>query len=203
MSAANWITSDIQAVLRSKFGLAPTDASKDAEIEALWISVVDMLGDYLDRKLPLDDYEERVVQEPRRVVSLLAYPIEGDPVAEDENGKKVEPANTDRAAGLLMFHDRIGQPVVNVFYRGGYDAPPAAILAVVMAAFGELAGAMSGGAAAASSAEVRSISVPDVGTVSYQSSAASASAGSAAGSGGPKVFGPFASLLRPYFRRQT
>lgn len=104
--------------------------------------------------------------------------------------------------GLLYFPGGLSKNEVLVSYEGGYEEFPSDLELALWLVFDQILPSMSGGDGGGSSlGAVESITVPDVGTVRFATSAAiSAADGSAGGDYNPNIPLTAQALLNPYRR---
>jgi hypothetical protein len=198
MSAQKYLGITLDS-LRTRAGVLATDASKDAEIDIAFLAALDMMEVFLDRKLRFGTYTERLTHFFGAVASLSAYPI-----AQDKLTKEPVVAVTPRhnifhvetETGLVRFDCYVREHQVEVVYDGGYEVLPSTLALALLLIFDAVWSSFAGGAIA--TGVVSRVTVPDVGTISYDTGAASAGAGS---SGDGLIPPTAASMLQPYRRR--
>jgi hypothetical protein len=167
--------------LRSRAGLPQSDVSKDALINEAFSSAIGVLETYLNRILRFGNYTETFVHFAGKVAPLKAYPIDRVMVVICATG--FEPSyHIDRVVGDLHMDTFVRAHELSVSYSGGYRAFPSDLALAAIMTFDNVWAALNSSAGAVSGAgEIKSISVPDVGTISYQS--AGAASGGKAGLG--------------------
>ncbi len=109
------------------------------------------------------------------VLQLSRYPIEQvSSVANDSGSINTNNYHFIAGTGQIVFDGYQGGHQVSVTYAGGYKVLPADLLLALWGIFGQVYGAMSaGGGGAPTGQVVQSITVPDVGTIRYESSGSS------------------------------
>lgn len=161
--------------LRVRVGLLPSDNSKDLMIKDVFSASIGAIETYLNRILRFGNYTETFVHFAGKVVQLKAYPIERVDVVVAAVGVE-PPYHVDKVAGDLHLDLFIRAHEFSVSYSGGYRSLPSDIILAVVATFDNVWSAVNASAGAVSgTGEIKSISVPDVGTISYQSAGVSAS----------------------------
>jgi hypothetical protein len=198
MSADKYIGVAIE-LLRVRAGLLPEDATKDAEIDAAFLVAVDALEMYLDRKLRFGTYTVVLTHFFGAVDSLRAYPIAQDKLTKEPVvAVDVQhiPFHVETETGLIRFDSYIRVHKLEIVYDGGYEVLPPTLALALLFTFSEVWANMTSGAVAAG--VVSRLTVPDVGTISYDTGSASAGAGLADSGLIPSVA---ASMLQPYRRR--
>jgi len=181
-------------LLRSRIGLLPTDASRDAEIEEAFTDGVLSINDYLDRVLQLGDYKEVSTHFRGFKLSLPAYPVETvATVFADE----IEPSfHLDKVTGLIKFDSVVGAHTLTVEYKGGYDIFPDAIQIAAIDAFDNAWRFLNSTSVAASSTSVvKSVSIDGM-RVDYFDSSSESSVSESMGYLSPTTV----STLEPYRR---
>jgi hypothetical protein len=163
--------------LRERIGLVSSDDSKDVAIESVFGIAVDLVETYLDRILRYGSYTETFAHFAGKIVSLKAYPIDTVDVIVYANGQE-PPYHFNREAGLVYLDSFIRAHELSISYSGGYRTLPSGILMAVIGTFDNVWTEISAKVGAVSGVgEIKSISVPDVGTISYQSSGTGGGAG--------------------------
>lgn len=190
------------ASLRTRVGLQPNDGSRDADIvHALELSQ-EMLEEWLDRELAQGERIEQFTHDSGPTLSLRAYPLTGaiDITANDPQGSVPE-FHLRRATGEVILDGYNGVHDLSVKYTGGFKEPPGVIMAAIIAAFDVVWAAVYSTTAQSiqGPGAIRSIAVPDVGTVSYFDAKAGSSSGKTI-AGVPAVFGSMGELLTIYRR---
>jgi len=168
--------------LRVRIGLDSADTSRDDEINAAKDSAWALMGNYCDRIFPLaTDIEEKFTHKVGMGLSLKQFPIVSITSIIDNLNNNITAYHEDALSGIIyldffgVFH------FVTVLFSGGYDENllPADLLQAFLAVFDQEFELGEGGAVS-SSGDISSVTVPDVGTVRYNT--ALAESGAAAGS---------------------
>ena len=109
------------------------------------------------------------------VLQLSRYPIEQvSNVANDSGSINTNSYHFIGGTGQIIFDGYQGGHQVSVTYAGGYKVLPPDLLLALWGIFGQVYGSMNAaGGGAPSGQVVQSITVPDVGTVRYESSGSS------------------------------
>ena len=109
------------------------------------------------------------------VLQLSRYPIEQvSNVANDSGAVSTANYHVIFSLGQIVFDGYSGGHKVMVTYSGGYKVLPPDLLLALWGIFGQVYGSMNAaGGGAPSGQVVQSITVPDVGTVRYESSGSS------------------------------
>jgi len=152
----------------AKSRLSITDNSKDAEITLALSLALSVVEDYLDRKLEYKADETATLFRNRENIYLLRrYPVES--LISIDKGD-LSNAKISKSHGILFLSTAADE--VELTYAGGYKTLPPVIEMVLWQIFdAEYPGfANPGSVAPASGQVISSISVPDVGTIKYESS---------------------------------
>lgn len=180
----------------AKKRLGITDDTQDTEVQAALDAALDLVENYLDRKLERAESTETFYCHSGQTISLKRYPLVR--IIDSSASYK----NVDMDTGLIYFGCGVGgcnaghagQPGVTVHYEGGYAKLPPALLMALCHVFDQVMASMQGGASVAAGAISR-ITIPDVGSITYAS-------GSASGSGASNPLSVAAYILDGY-RRQS
>ncbi len=180
------------ASAKIKLGIAPTDTTHDADIQTSLDAALGIVENYLDRKLMRAISTESFFDVIQHTVQLERYPlvrIISSTVKQDE---------VDLIKGIVHFSGTAVKHRIDVNYEGGYVAGtlPDALLQGLWQVFNTVyALATSSGGTVAAGA-ISKIVIPDVGSVTYSSGSAAATASSSS----PLTL--VAYILEPY-RRMT
>lgn len=197
MSAQKYFGLTIEA-LRLRIKLPGTDASKDSDIDVAFLAATDILEVYLDRKLRLGSYTETKIHFFGTAVSLAAYPLAIDPTTL-KPAVVLDPViafHADPETGFIHLDGYTWQHKIEVRYDGGYDVLPPGLLLAFLSIFDAVWGSMFQGAAVGSGVVSR-ITVPDVGTISYDTGSTGGSGGGDAG----LIPASAIAMIQPYRRR--
>jgi hypothetical protein len=197
MSADKYLGIAIE-LLRVRAGLLPDDVSKDAEIDSAFLVAIDALEMYLDRKLRFGTYTDVLTHFFGAVESLRAYPIAQDKLTKEPViviDTQV-PFHVETETGLVHFDTYVRAHKMEIVYDGGYEVLPPTLALALLFTFSEVWAIVSSGAVSAG--VISRLTVPDVGTISYDTGSASAGAGLSDNGLIPSVA---ASVLQPYRRR--
>lgn len=153
--------------LRRRVGLDPSDPSRDEALILADEVATAMLETWLDRKLQNAADVETFTHFDGSLVSLRRYPLtEGSVTVDGATGDVA--FHVDAELGLVLFDRRLHEHQVTVAYEGGYLVLPPALYAVLMLVFDDVWRALSAGGQG-QTGEIRSITIPDVGTMQYAS----------------------------------
>lgn len=131
--AANFLGLTIET-LRQHAGLAPSDASKDAEIEAAFLLALETLEAYLDRWLTLAAYTEQEVHVVGREISLKAYPLQSVESLKGDSGAALA-YHAEKPTGVLKLDSFICYHTVDIEYTGGFQILPGPLQMALLATF--------------------------------------------------------------------
>lgn len=169
--------------LRERVGLDPNDASQDEEIMLALETGMRLIETYCDRKLfYTEDYSEQYAHHQGHDLSLKLYPvieITEMKVSDADATSELDKYHLNTMIGVLLFDSYKVFHHLEIVYTGGYSImagePPTypipldlqqALLMVFDRAFAALEGSTS-----VQAGELESVTVQDVGTVRYSTSA--------------------------------
>jgi len=169
--------------LRVRIGLESTDASKDTEIEAASATALALMGNYCDRLFPeLLGAEEVFTHYTGFTVPLMRYPITGVASIVDDSGNNISDYHVAANRGIINLDARGEFHELTVTYDGGYPEGgfPPDLLSAFYGVFDQEY-ALNEGGAVSTAGEISSVTMADVGTVKYNTSAAAAESSAGAG----------------------
>jgi hypothetical protein len=182
-------------LLRQRACLAASDDSRDADITIAFQTAVAMIGDYLDRTLPSAAYTETFSHVSQTALSVKAYPIDMTVPPTLISDGYVMTCHAESATGIIYPDQLIYGHEVTVAYTGGYVTLPHVLQLVAVGTFTEVWGSLNG--STSSGLDIKSMSVPDVGTISYFSPTSSGTGVDDHG----MIPAAMISLLAPYKRK--
>jgi hypothetical protein len=189
------------ATLRVRAGLAADDDSRDNEITLAARLSQEMLEAYLDRELTFGKRVEFFTHDRGPTLTLAAYPVDGDVIVRGVDDSAIPDSfHVARSTGLVQLDWINGTHEIEVEYHGGFELPPAAIGTAILVGFDYVwANVINAAGMVQGAGAIKSLSVPDVGTVSFFDG--SGASGDGGGDGAPAAFGAMSDLLAPYRRR--
>jgi hypothetical protein len=200
------------ATAKARTGIQPVDYSKDVLLQSALDAALGIAEQYCDRKFLDGDEVETLTPVHLGVLSLHRYPVATvTSITLAHNG--IALLSTDwhvgKNSGLVYVDGLPASHEVTVTYHGGYNTLPADLELALFLVFdavwavtpggGKTAGAGSVGATGA----IKSVSTPDVGSVSYYDPTQSAAAASAKTGAGMFLTFDAMSLLAPYRRMEA
>jgi hypothetical protein len=191
-----WPDPQTLAQLRVRIGLPINDATRDADITAVWTMATLLAEQYLDRFIRPGAYTESFTHVTGNSISLKGYPLTTLPVITDHSGSTSIPFHADANNGVVYFDGAIASHSLSVAYE---CAPPTGIMVALIMLFDSLwtTANSTGGAVAAGG--IKSISSSGA-TISYfDPTAGGGTGGIDMNSGLPSGV---AAMLNP-FRRQA
>lgn len=174
---------------KARLGIA--DASKDAKIQGALDAALAIAETYCGRRF-MHATETAVFTHPKgSVLQLSRFPIDGITSVQDGSGVNVSVKyHTVFTTGQLIFDGNVGHHQVLVSYSGGYATLPADLELALWALFNETYSASDTSAGTSSvGGTISSVSVPDVGTIKFDTGSSSSS-----GAGGAQGIIPGISL---------
>ena len=162
------------ATVRARVGLADTDTSRDAELEAALHMSLELMENYCNRKFAYEaSASERFTHVSGGTVSLERYPIERiDNIVIADGSKSAIGFHLEADTGLIHFDGHVHEHQMDVTYAGGYHTLPFDLALALLMVFDGVWNGMSGGGSVAAGA-VESATITGVGTVRFNTGAAS------------------------------
>lgn len=162
-------------LLRVRIGLDADDTTQDLQLELADMLAISMLETWLDRKLAYGADVETFVHWRDNPISLRRYPIDADSIilsSVDALGFPSVAWHADRSLGLLFLDGRACSHEFSVAYSGGFVELPPDLLVVALLVFDSVWTVLAAGSSSAQTAvgSIKSISIPDVGTIQYATS---------------------------------
>lgn len=158
---------------KARLGILPADTTKDVVMQGLLGAALALAENWCDRKFMYAAETETLVHPGGLALSLLRYPIDTTtaPLVTGQSGT-VTGWRTNAPAGLLEFDGWAPSLAYTVTYSGGYKVLPPdlelALWAIFDAVWGATPGAGKVGTATAGGV-IKSISSPDIGSISFHS----------------------------------
>jgi hypothetical protein len=196
---------DIESA-RKRVGVPDGDTSKDAELVASLNAALAIAENYCDRKFLYREETARFYYDATRKYSLKRYPIDEVVEVIDSDGRFSEYKVHKLVGHVILKRPNYAEEVI-ITYKAGYQILPAdlelALWGIFDAAYASISRAMSGngmGTGASNVGAISSINIPDVGTVSFNTDAASSTMTNAvaAKTASWGQYGPFFLLLDAY-----
>lgn len=116
--------------LRTRASLQATDASRDTELDAVFGVALELVEQYLDRKLLKQQDQEHFVHDNGGTYSLHRYPV-----ASIDNDNGLVNYHVDKAKGLVQLDGYNGNHDVTIDYTGGFDVLPGPLVMALLDAF--------------------------------------------------------------------
>jgi hypothetical protein len=192
---------------RVRVGLKADDTSKDPQLISAINAALAVAENYCDRLFVWVDGEvARYYYQASKRYSLKRYPIEEVTEIEDSDGQFPD-YRVHHLLGRVELKNFNYADEIKITYTAGYRVFPAdlelALWGIFDATFASIDKAMSGegisGGNAAGYGDISSINIPDVGTVSFASTASSVTTSAVASKNALwGRFGPFFMLLDNY-----
>jgi hypothetical protein len=196
---------DIESA-RKRVGVPDGDTSKDAELVASMNAALAIAENYCDRKFLYKEETANFYYDVTGKYSLKRYPIDEIIEIVDSDGN-IPPYKVHRQVGHIILKNYNFADELSITYKAGYYPLPAdlelALWGIFDAAYASISRAMSGngmGTGASNVGAISSINIPDVGTVSFNTDAASSTMTNAvaAKTASWGQYGPFFLLLDAY-----
>ena len=189
------------ATAKIRLGIAAVDTTKDALLSNAISAALSIAESYCDRKFMYSTDSATFTHDHSGVLQVMRYPIERvSSVSRDAGASNITDYHFVADTGQIVFDHYHHQHEMTVAYVGGYKVLPADLLLALWGIFGNVYAALtqSGGGAVGGQA-INSITIPDVGTIRYESSGAAGSSG--AGAAGGLIDNVTAALLS-FYRRE-
>lgn len=195
----------IPSTFVSRWGL--TDPLKIALVQPVMDTALALAETYLDRKLLYAEEVAVFTHTHAKILQLNRYPLHAIVAMENQDGSgDVGTTHVIHQTGQIYLDTRAHGHQIKVQYQAGYKTlPPDLEFALSMIADAVWSSTPGGGktigatASPVSSQAIKSVSTPDVGTVTYFDPVASASAAASVGSS-QFISSDTANLLAPYRR---
>ena len=154
---------------------AAVDPVLDPKLQVGLDTALALAETYCNRKFMFQADSGTFVHDGGHVLQLPRYPIEQiTSVSYDTSTAIATNYHSRNESGQIVFDGYQGGHVITVAYSGGYKVLPADLLLALWGIFGQVYGSMSAsGGGAPIGQVVQSITVPDVGTIRYESSGSS------------------------------
>ena len=158
---------------RQRIGLASGDTSKDTLIQAALTVSLELIENYLDRKLEYGTYKEMFVHISQGTVQLKAYPVDTIIGVTSASGRSQKYC-LDKVVGIIFEDSWLHEHEYEVEYTGGYKTLPVTIETAVMLVFDIVFPALESSGGVASTGGIKSAKIGDL-SISYDTGAAAKS----------------------------
>jgi hypothetical protein len=183
-------------MLRKRVGLVETDTSQDELIEASWIGATGLIEEYTDRWLVYGTYTEVITHFTGLTFPVKAFPISAVNFVRGDNTSDIA-YHANKQTGVVYLDAYAAEHELSIEYDGGYQALPAAIMAVLLPTFDAVFASLgSSGGTSSAGKEIKSVTLDSVGTVSYFNSADASGSGESFGLIPSNLIG----MLTPFIR---
>lgn len=187
--------------LRERIGLNANDATKDALLNGVLETVVDLIEVYLDHGIRYDTYKDVFIHKSGSHVSLRAYPVEK--IVYTEGIDKC--LHIDENNGVVHFDTYKAEHEIIIHYVAGYKEFKGGLLLAALNLFDKINDTINNpGAGVSTAGAIKSTSIDGM-RVEFDTGS-SASTGAASSSNFPWsgfIDVSTASLLEPYRRRNA
>lgn len=161
------------ATAYDKTGLTES-AENDALLQATMDTTLAILENYLDRKLEYATETDSFYYTHRHSLDLDRYPVETIDSITSE-GDAVNEYKVKATAGEMLLPRNVISKEVDVTYTGGYETFPADLETAYWLTFLQVYNTTEGGGTTVNVNGISSITIPDVGTIRYDTSSSSSS----------------------------
>ena len=192
---------------KARLGIAVVDTTKDTLLSGAISAALSIAENYCDRMFDFATQTEVFNHHNGSSFSLRRYPLTAIAAVTTSGGSGIaaDMYHRNDDAGLLIMHNQLWQSdVVTVQYTGGYTNLPDDLLLALWRIFdaiwADMPGGGAGAGAAAGSQAINSITIPDVGTIRYESSGAAGSSGAGAANG---LIDNVTAALLSFYRREN
>lgn len=187
------LTAEIMKMLRVRVGLTENDSSKDVLIINGWVMAVKWAEKHLDRYLVDGAYTEVFTHIQGMTLRLKAFPVTEILSFGVAQGSTTPTYHVDSNSGVVHFDSRMVSHQIEVSYTANPQSDTMISMALLLL-FDSVWLALSGSAAADQTGGIKSISTPDVGSITYFDKGTAA--GFAAGEMPPAVAAIFGLIRR-------
>lgn len=156
------------ASARARAGLQPNDTSKDAMLSASLGAALGLAERYCDRKFMRQSELAELVHFVGNEAQVDRYPIVAVSSVQSD-GKAITAFQVNKSAGRILFSSSVAALLLEVDYEGGYQDLPGDLEYALWLIFDGVWASMSG--AAGSTSAISRITVPDVGSISFDAAA--------------------------------
>jgi len=188
------------ATAKARLGIAVVDTTKDALLSSAISAALSIAENYCDRKFLYAAESQKFNHFHGATMSLIRYPLV-NVTSVAKNGAGVSGYKVINSTGQIEFDHHVRHNEVTVQYTGGYTTLPDDLLLALWSIFDVIWGATPGGGSggAVGGQAINSITIPDVGTIRYESSGAAGSSGAGAAGG---LIDSVAAAILSFYRRE-
>lgn len=169
------MTFDLTAA-RARVGLQPNDTTKDAALSASLAAALGLAERYCDRKFARQFEVAELVHFVGNEAHIDRYPIVAV-ISVQSDGQAITAFQVNKSAGRILFTSSLASLLLEVEYEGGYEVFPDDLEYALWLIFDSVWPSISGNAPAQS--PISRITVPDVGSISFDTVAPSSGVGAA------------------------
>ena len=123
--------------LRPRIGLAVDDESLDIQIDAAVEMALEIIEDFLDRKLQCASETEIFTHKKGETISLIRYPVTEISSISSTSGGDIK-FHYDAKNGLIKFDHFVYSHEITIAYEGGYKTLPAALELCLLKVFDKI-----------------------------------------------------------------
>ena len=178
-------------------------ATQDAALQACLDTALAVAEKYCDRQFMYAADSASFYYPYQMGLQLTRFPLEQVTSVLGSNGNTYANFKVNKLTGQVLFAGTVGADQIDVTYAGGYKTLPADLGMALFTMFENLWyatpgwGAPAGGGVSTAGAAIKSVAIPDVGTIQFDTAGASA-ASTAGAFGGGLIPASAASLLDLY-----
>ena len=179
-------------------------ATQDAALQACLDTALAVAEKYCDRQFMYAADSASFYYPYQMGLQLTRFPLEQVTSVLGSNGNSYLNFKMNKPTGQVLFAGAIGSDQIDVTYAGGYKTLPADLELALFTVFDNLWqttpgwGAPAGGGVATAGGAIKSVAIPDVGTIQFDTSGSSGAASAAGSFGGGLIPASAASLLDLY-----
>ena len=179
-------------------------ATQDAALQACLDTALAVAEKYCDRHFMYAAEMASFYYPYQTGLQLTRFPIEQVIGVQGSNGNTYANYKVFKSTGQVLFAGTVGSDEIDVTYAGGYKTLPADLEMALFTVFENLWyatpgwGAPAGGVVSTAGAAIKSVAIPDVGTIQFDTGGAASAASTAGSFGGGLIPASAASLLDLY-----
>ena len=189
----------------AKARLNITGATQDAALQACLDTALAIAEKYCDRQFMYAVDLASFYYPYQEGLQLTRFPLEQVTSVLGSNGNSYLNFKMNKPTGQVLFAGAVGSDQIDVTYAGGYKTLPADLEMALFTVFENLWyatpgwGAPAGGSGVSTTGSaIKSVAIPDVGTIQFDTSGSSGAASTSGSFGGGLIPASAASLLDLY-----
>ena len=188
----------------AKTRLNITGTTQDAALQACLDTALAIAEQFCDRQFLYAADSASFYYPYQAGLQLTRFPLEQVTSVLGSNGNSYFNFKMNKPTGQVLFAGAVGSDQIDVTYSGGYKTLPADLEMALFTVFENLWyatpgwGAPAGGVVSTAGSAIKSVAIPDVGTIQFDTGGAASAASTAGSFGGGLIPASAASLLDLY-----